>query len=194
MVAPTAASLTVGVIAGGRGSRLGGLDKAWLEQDGMPQVLRWRARFAPHAARFVVSANRSLERYAACGIETVVDRTPDAGPMSGLDALAAAADTPWLLTLPVDLRDADARLLPMLALLAGETGACAQDDDGVQPLVALWPTAALRAGAADALARGDYAVRGLQRRLGVRVVRLEGVRFGNLNTPDDLIDAGIAAS
>lgn len=190
---PTAAALTVGVIAGGRGARLGGLDKAWLEQGGTPQVLRWQARFAPQAARFLVSANRDLERYAAHGIEIVVDRTPDAGPMSGLDALAAAVDTPWLLTLPVDLCDADARLLPMLALLAGDTGACAQDDDGVQPLVALWPTQALRRGAAEALVSGDYAVRALQRRLGMGVVRLQGVRFGNLNTPDDLIDAGIAA-
>lgn len=190
---PTAAALTVGVIAGGRGARLGGLDKAWLEQGGTPQVLRWHTRFAPQAARFLVSANRDLARYAAHGIETVVDRTPDAGPMSGLDALAAAVDTPWLLTLPVDLCDADARLLPMLAMLAGDRGACAEDDDGVQPLVALWPTQALRRGAAEALASGDYAVRALQRRLGMGVVRLQGVRFGNLNTPDDLIDAGIAA-
>lgn len=190
---PTAAALTVGVIAGGRGARLGGLDKAWLEQGGIPQVLRWHTRFAPQAARFLVSANRDLARYAAHGIETVVDRTPDAGPMSGLDALAAAVATPWLLTLPVDLCDADARLLPMLAMLAGDRGACAEDDDGVQPLVALWPTQALRRGAAEALVSGDYAVRALQRRLGMGVVRLQGVRFGNLNTPDDLIDAGIAA-
>lgn len=194
MITPGADALTVGILAGGRASRLGGRDKAWLECAGVPQVLRWHAMFAPLASRVLVSANRGLERYAQLGIETVVDRIADAGPLSGLDALAAAATTPWLLTLPVDLRNADPRVLPMLALLSGLGGAFARDDDGVQPLVALWPVAALRTEAKAAYERGDYAVRSLQQVLGMQCVRLDGVRFGNLNTPDDLLDAGIADS
>ena len=38
-------SVTLGLLAGGRGSRLGGIDKAWLERDGVPQVLRLARRF-----------------------------------------------------------------------------------------------------------------------------------------------------
>lgn len=190
--APAADALTLGLLAGGRASRLGGRDKAWLERDGQAQVMRLQQAFAPRVARVLVSANAALERYAAHGLATVQDRIPDAGPLSGLDALVAAATTPWLLTLPVDLVHVDTRLLPMLALLAGDTGAYAIDDDGVQPLVALWPVARARPAIDAAFARGDYAIRGLQQALGMQAVRLDGVRFGNLNTPDDLIDAGIA--
>ncbi|WP_394005043.1 molybdenum cofactor guanylyltransferase [Luteimonas sp. WGS1318] len=190
--APTADTLTLGLLAGGRASRLGGRDKAWLARDGVAQVLRLQQAFAPRVTRVLVSANTALERYAAHGLDTVQDRVTDAGPLSGLDALVAATTTPWLLTLPVDLVHADTRLLPMLALLAGETGAYAIDDDGVQPLVALWSTTRTGPVIAAAFERGDYAVRGLQQALGMQGVRLDGVRFGNLNTPDDLIDAGIA--
>lgn len=190
--APAADALTLGLLAGGRASRLGGRDKAWLERDGQPQVMRLQHAFAPRVARVLVSANAALDRYAAQELATVQDRIPDAGPLSGLDALVAATTTPWLLTLPVDLVHVDTRLLPMLALLAGDTGAYAIDDDGVQPLVALWPVARARPAIDAAFARGDYAIRGLQQALGMQAVRLDGVRFGNLNTPDDLIDAGIA--
>lgn len=190
--APAADALTLGLLAGGRASRLGGRDKAWLERDGQPQVMRLQHAFAPRVARVLVSANAAVDRYAAHGLATVQDRIPDAGPLSGLDALVAATTTPWLLTLPVDLVHVDTRLLPMLALLAGDMGAYAIDDDGVQPLVALWPVARARPAIDAAFARGDYAIRGLQQALGMQAVRLDGVRFGNLNTPDDLIDAGIA--
>ena len=190
--APAADALTLGLLAGGRASRLGGRDKAWLERDGQPQVMRLQHAFAPRVARVLVSANAALDRYAAHGLATVQDRIPDAGPLSGLDALVAATTTPWLLTVPVDLVHVDTRLLPMLVLLAGDTGAYAIDDDGVQPLVALWPVARARPAIDAAFARGDYAMRGLQQALGMQAVRLDGVRFGNLNTPDDLIDAGIA--
>ncbi len=189
---PAFPDVTIGVLAGGRASRLGGLDKAWLERGGVPQVLRWQRRFAPQTGHFLVSANRDLARYAAHGLTAVPDRIADAGPLSGLDALAAAAQTPWLLTLPVDLIDVNDCLLQTLAHHAGTHGAYAQDADGVQPLVALWPVAALRGAAAGALASQDFAVRSLQQTLGMRCAHFAGVRFGNLNTPEDLDDAGIA--
>jgi len=37
--------VTLGILAGGRASRLGGRDKAWLQRDGVPQVLRIARRF-----------------------------------------------------------------------------------------------------------------------------------------------------
>jgi len=188
---PSRDTLTVGLLAGGRATRLGGLDKAWLLRDGVPQVERLRDCFVAHASRVLVSANRELPRYAAAGIDAIPDRHPDTGPLSGLDALAAAATTPWLFTLPVDALHVDATLLARLIDAGGDTGASAADDDGLQPLVALWPVAALRVAAADALTGDDFSVRGLQRALGMRTVRFAQVRFGNLNTPDDLVRAGV---
>jgi molybdopterin-guanine dinucleotide biosynthesis protein A len=184
------AEVTLGILAGGRATRLGGVDKAWLQRDGLPQVLRLSERFRPQVVEVVVSANRDLQRHAAAGLRAIADREQDIGPMGGIDALAQACTTPWLLTIPVDLIDTNDCLLPTL-LAAGGVGAYAEDDNGAQPLVALWRVADLRPGLANAIASGDYAVQALQARLRMRPVRLQGVRFGNLNTPADLAAAGI---
>lgn len=189
------ADLTLGLLAGGRATRLGGRDKAWLRRDGEFQVLRLAQAFAPCAGQTLVSANRDVQRYAEYGLRAVVDRSPDLGPLGGLDALAAAAATPWLLTLPVDALAAGPWLLDALAAAQAEAGqgAYAVDDDGVQPLFALWPVAPLRAALAPALAQRQLAVRGLQAALGMAMARLPGLRLGNLNTPADLAAAGIDA-
>ena len=184
-------SVTLGILAGGRAARLGGVDKAWLQRDGKPQALRLVDRMRGEMAEVIISTNRNAGRYQPYGLTTVADRTPGLGPIGGLDALVHACSAPWLLTLPVDLLDINDCLLRSL-LAAGEHGACAEDDDGVQPLVAFWSVARLREAIGTAIAEGDYAIHHLQSRLGMARVRLHGVRFGNLNTPDDLAAAGIA--
>ena len=185
--------ITLGILAGGRATRLGGRDKAWLERDGIAQVVRLARRFGAETGALLVSANRELPRYALAGINAVPDRIQDAGPLGGLDALAAACDTPWLLTVPVDLVDTNDCLLRSLVSAAAATGARAQDESGLQPLVALWRVDALRDAAAAALRDGSLAVQALQLRLDMALVHFAGVRFGNLNTPDDLRAAGIDA-
>ena len=186
-----AADLTLGLLAGGRGTRLGGVDKAWLERGGVPQVLRLARRFARECGAVLVSANGDTTRYDAAGLRVVADRTPGIGPLAGLESLAAACTTPWLLTLPVDLVDANDCLPRTLASIGGD-GAVARDDDGLQPLVALYRVAALREAVAAAIAAGEHAVQALQSRIGLPVVAFSGFRFGNLNTPEDLRAAGIA--
>lgn len=185
------ANITLGILAGGQATRLGGVDKAWLQRDGVPQVLRWQRRFADEVATTLVSANRDLKRYAAHGLATVVDHHHALGPITGLDALACAARTSWLLTLPVDLVDTNECLLATLCAAAQANGAFAQDDDGAQPLVALWNVTALRPAVAQVIATGDTAVHALQTGLGMTCVRFAGVRFGNLNTPAQLREVGM---
>lgn len=187
MLAP--ADVTLGILAGGRATRLAGRDKAWLQRAGMPQVLRIARRFVPGCAGVLVSANRELPRYRAKGLNTVADTIPDIGPLGGLHALALHCDTAWLFTLPVDIVDANDCLLRTLAQADGD-GAVAQDDDGLQPLVALYRVTALRDVLASMIATGDYSVQALQARLGLNAVRFSGIRFGNLNTPEDLRLAG----
>ncbi len=193
MAALAAGTLTLGLLAGGRGSRLGGVDKAWLERDGVPQVLRFARRFPGETGPVLVSANTDLARYTDAGLATVVDRLdPGSGPLAGLDALAAACTTEWLLTLPVDLFDVNDCLVRSLASGAAPNGAVAEDDDGPQPLVALYRCEPLRRALSAMVAEGQLAPRQLEQRLGLGRVRLCGVRFGNLNTPQDLAAARIA--
>ena len=53
--------ITFGILAGGRATRLGGRDKAWLERDGVAQVLRLIQRFGAGTGAVLVSANRAHE-------------------------------------------------------------------------------------------------------------------------------------
>lgn len=182
---------TLGILAGGRATRLGGRDKAWLERDGVPLVVALAGAMAPAVDAILASANRDSGRFGMHGLRMVPDRVAGIGPLGGLDALAAACTTPWLLTLPVDVISVDDGLLSRLRD-AGDAGAWAEDDDGPQPLVALWRVDALRAALAPALASRDHAVHALQSRLRMACVRFAGTRFGNLNTPGDLAAAGIA--
>ena len=187
-----AVDATLGILAGGRASRLGGADKAWMRLHGVPQVLRLRDALLHGTSSVLISANRNRARYEGAGLRVVHDRHPDIGPLGGLDALVQATPTPWLFTVPVDLVDARGDLL-MRLVEAGAQGAWIEDDAGAQPLVALWDVAALRTALCDAIASGQWAVHALQRRLGMRAVRLPGVRLGNLNTREDLQAAGVEA-
>lgn len=185
----THSAVTLGILAGGEGSRLGGRDKAWLERDGDALVVRLARMMAPQVDAVLVSANRNPEHYLSHGLRAIHDRVPGIGPLGGLDALAHECRSPWLLTLPVDLLAVPDNLLDRL-VDAGQ-GACAEDDEGRQPLVALWQTQALREATGAAIASTDHAVQSLQSQLEMACVRFEGTRFGNLNTPADLVAAGI---
>ncbi len=82
--------VTLGILAGGRASRLGGRDKAWLQRAGVPQVIRLARRFEAECGTVLVSANADLGRYAEQGLGVVSDRVPAFGPIGGLQALAEA--------------------------------------------------------------------------------------------------------
>lgn len=184
------ADVTLGILAGGRGSRLGGRDKAWLIRNGQPQVRQVAAQLAHACGSILVSANAQFDRYRAHGLETVADTTRDVGPMGGLEALADACRTRWLLTVPIDLVEVPDRVLGRLAE-AGEPGAVVEDDDGPQPLLALYEVDPLRRACAVALESGAFSVQAMQGRLGLPAVHFAGVRIGNLNTAEDVNLAGI---
>lgn len=180
--------MTLGLLAGGAGRRLGGVDKAWLERGGIAQVVRIAGAMAPFAGAIVVSSNAGSSAFEARGWTVVRDALPGRGPISGLEALARACHTDWLLTLPVDLVDVPPSAVEaLLATACGDgAGHWVEDADGPQPLVAVWRAGHLRTSAAAAIESGDLAVRGLQARMGMVRVHLPDVRFGNLNTESDL--------
>ena len=186
-----ASDITLGILAGGRGVRLGQCEKAWLRRDGLSQVERWSQRFAGEVSAVLVSANRDLHRFRALGLTAVADLYAEVGPVAGLDALSATCRTPWLLTVPVDLLDAGDDLLLKLSAAASVAGSYARDDDGTQPLVALWSVDRLRAVLDETLPAKVWAIQELQRTLGMACLNFEGFRFGNLNTPQDLDAAGV---
>jgi len=180
-------TITLGILAGGRATRLGGGDKAWAIYRGEALIERTLQALGDAFAARLVSANRGLERYARLGVHAVPDRIQDfRGPLAGLDALLADCKTPLLLSVPVDLRTIPPDLVARLHA-AGEGGAVARDASGLQPLIALWPVERARIAVALALAGGEHAVHRVVDQLGLPLVRFDGADFGNLNTPDDFL-------
>lgn len=186
-----ASEITLGILAGGRGMRLGQREKAWLYRDGLSQVERWSQRFAGEVSAVVVSANRDPERFLSLGLSAVADRYAEIGPVAGVDALSIACRTPWLFTVPVDLLEAGNELLRRLSAAASVAGSYAQDDEGVQPLVALWHVESLCNVLDATLPAREWAIHELQATLHMACVRFDGIRFGNLNTPQELDAAGV---
>lgn len=199
VIEPNAATqVTLGILAGGRAVRLGGLDKAWLHRDGVPLVVHWSRCFDGQVAEILVSANAQLPRYAQKGLRALPDRVRgDAdtghGPLAGIDALLASCTTDWLLTLPVDAQRLPDDYLAQLWQSRDADGSAAADAGGPQPLFALYCVESARPIVENALRVDDYAVHRLQSRLALARVDFDDVRFGNLNTLDDLAAAGIAA-
>lgn len=95
------------LLAGGRGSRMGGVDKGLQLFLGHPlaqQALeRLRSQTVP-PTRLLVNANRHLAEYEALGALVASDSLPDfAGPLAGFLAGLEVCDTELLLTVPCDV-------------------------------------------------------------------------------------------
>lgn len=185
-------AVTLGLLAGGRGERLGGRDKAWIEHRGRPLLAHANdALQAPFAAR-LASVRDADDRLAALGLLPVRDlRQGFAGPVAGLEALAQACPTPWLLTLPVDLSGMPADLPVRLWAERGGHGAGTRDAHGPQPLLTLWHAPSLAAAASAALEAGQGAAWRLVETLRLPVLDLSPRVLANFNTPESLLqDAG----
>lgn len=95
------------VLAGGRGSRMGGTDKGLQNFHGTPMALHTLLRLQMQQGGWIgptlVNANRHLGAYEAFGSPVWPDTLPDyAGPLAGFMTGLSHAETPWVLTVPCD--------------------------------------------------------------------------------------------
>lgn len=91
------------VLAGGRGTRMGGVDKGLQPFDGRPLARHAALRLAPQVGAVRFNANRNLAAYEAFGAPVWPDADGgQAGPLAGFLAGLVRCETPWLLTVPCD--------------------------------------------------------------------------------------------
>jgi len=91
------------VLAGGRGSRMGGTDKGLQNFRGIPLALHTLLRLSPQVGEVMVNANRNLAAYESFGAPVWPDALPDfAGPLAGFLTGLEQATTPWVVTVPCD--------------------------------------------------------------------------------------------
>ncbi len=121
------------VLAGGRGLRMGGLDKGLQDFHGTPLALHALQRLHPQVGHVLINANRHHDAYSAWGVPVLADASADfAGPMAGVLAGLQHCTTPWLLAVPCDAPWFPLDLASRLAAAAARTGAkaaVAQDRD-----------------------------------------------------------------
>ena len=97
------AQITGVVLAGGRGTRMGGLDKGMQLYGGLPLAQHSLHRLHAQVGTVLLNANRNLEQYRSFGVTVVPDTIADfAGPLAGFIAAMANCDTPYLVTVPCD--------------------------------------------------------------------------------------------
>ena len=99
----TPPKITALILAGGRGSRMGSVDKGLQLFKGMPMVAHVLERISPQVDEVIINANRSIDQYAAFGHRVVPDAIDGfAGPLAGLHVGLMQATTPLLVTAPCD--------------------------------------------------------------------------------------------
>lgn len=181
--------ITGAILAGGRGQRMGGVDKGLVEIAGRPLVAWTMDALAPQVGPLLINANRSHQAYAAFGVPVLADRhTGFQGPLAGLHAALSAAATPYVAIAPCDTPCLPAELVARLAAALARDGselAVARADGRVHRLHAL-----LRRSLVDplgqALAAGERKVGAWYAGRQASVVDFDDCAeaFDNINTPE----------
>lgn len=182
------------ILAGGRGSRMGGVDKGLQNHLGMPLALHALLRLGPQVGHMMINANRNLGAYESFGVPVWPDALPDyPGPLAGFLAGLEHCETPWLVTVPCDTPDFPTDLVERLAAAAAEHDAeiamaatLGPEGTQVQPVFCL-----LRSELLESLVRftqsGQRKIdRWTAQHRCVEVPFADEAAFFNANTPDDL--------
>lgn len=168
--------ITAVILAGGRGSRMGGQDKGLVKLGNKPMIEHVIDTLAPQAGKLLINANRNLPDYQAFGYPVISDEMEGfQGPLAGILAAMNGTHSPYLLVAPCDAPGLPGDLAQRLWSALHDQGgdlAVAHDGENLQPAFALIPVglhddlqACLRRGErklrswckAHHLARADYA-------------------------------------
>jgi molybdopterin-guanine dinucleotide biosynthesis protein A len=180
------------ILAGGRNSRMGGRDKAFLRV-GNETVFARTLAVLQRCFEHVIVVSNTPEKYAEYPVEVIADELRGCGPLGGLHAglgriaapyaFVAACDMPFLRVEPIRY---------LVAQLRDQDAVVPQWEGDIEPLHALY-AARLRPRIADSVARGARAMREFLPHVAVEYVpqaameRVHGAAeaFRNVNTPED---------
>jgi molybdenum cofactor guanylyltransferase len=140
MTRPAIASdeITGLVLAGGRATRMGGVDKGLQTHRGMPMALYTMLRLQPQVGQLMINANRNIPAYEAFGVPVWPDSIGDyAGPLAGMLCGLEHCETPWMVTVPCDSPNFPPDLVQRLAQAVvaqdAEIGIAATREPGPDP-------------------------------------------------------------
>jgi molybdopterin-guanine dinucleotide biosynthesis protein A len=93
------------VLAGGRGSRMGGVDKGLQNFNDVPLALHTQLRLSPQVGELLINANRNLAAYESFGVPVWPDAASlgdFAGPLAGFLTGLERCETAFMMTVPCD--------------------------------------------------------------------------------------------
>lgn len=181
-------SITGIILAGGRGRRMGGLDKGLMEFAGRPLIEHVIDILAPQVGALMINANRNHAAYAAFGYPVINDELGDfQGPLAGFSCAMQVVATDYIVTVPCDGPLLSTELVARLtrALQHNDADiAVAHDGERMQPVYALLPTR-LAPSLQEFLASGDRKIDRWYARHSVALADCSDIpdMFRNINTP-----------
>jgi len=184
-------SVTGLILAGGKGSRMGGVDKGLQNFRGRRLVDHVYERFAPQVGGVVINANQNHEEYKTFGVRVVSDAIGGyAGPLAGLHAGLSVSKRAFLASVPCDSPFLPVDLIERMYQRIDETGAelaVAKTGEQPHPVFSL-----MRRGVLDHLAEflkgGGRKIDAWYATLNVVEVGFddEPEAFSNINTREEL--------
>jgi molybdenum cofactor guanylyltransferase len=185
------ASVTGLILAGGKGSRMGGVDKGLQAFRGKRLVDHVYERLAPQVGGVVINANQNQEAYRSFGVRVVSDAIAGfAGPLAGFHAGLSVSKRPFLATVPCDSPFLPEDLIERLHARVDETGAelaVAKTGEQAHPVFSLMRRGVLDH-LSDFLKEGGRKIDAWYASLNVVEVAFddEAEAFSNINTLEEL--------
>jgi molybdopterin-guanine dinucleotide biosynthesis protein A len=178
------------ILAGGKATRMGGVDKGLVPIKGRPMIAWVIDALRPQVADVLINANRSRDSYSEFGCPVVDDGDKDfRGPLAGMASGMRAARTPYIAVVPCDSPLIGEELVQRLYAAAQSSGspiAAVHDGERLQPVFALL-SCELLDDLAGYLDEGERKIDRWYARHGYERVDFSDVAesFANINAPDD---------
>lgn len=175
-------SFDAAILTGGASSRMG-RDKAFVEVDGLPLVLRVANALSEAATITAIGGN--VVGLSQLGLEAVADEHPGEGPLGGIAQALTIGEAAVVAVVACDMPFVNGATIRQLVAAIGDHDAAVAVVDGVrQPTFAAWRRTAP---VAAAFASGERSPMKVLNALDVIEVALSDGRIGfDVDTPDDL--------
>lgn len=179
------------ILAGGRGTRMGSVDKGLKLLRGKPMVQWVAERFAPQVSEVLINANQNIDKYQILGYKVIPDEIDGfAGPLAGLHRGLSEAAHQLVATAPCDSPFLPADLIARLRDAMEKNGAeltVAKTGDQAHPVFCLCRKSVLP-GLTDFLAGGGRKIDAWYSKLKIVEVLFDDQpdAFSNVNTEAEL--------
>jgi len=177
------------ILAGGRGSRMGGHDKGLIKIQNRTLIETVLDQIHPYINQTVISANRNIKQYQDLGYQVIQDDTPDfSGPLAGIARAMDVMNKELLLVIAVDMPALPSDVIPKLLSLLDLKEAdicCIKEGERLQPLVSVINTR-LKADLTQYLQNGHRKVTDWFQQHKLATLELEDNTIVNLNTFHEL--------